>query len=120
MKHKTSELTGALLDAAAGKAADLIGEVRDWGGKGLMVFQLASGLPFRASTDWSVGGPIIERELIELTNTEKGWYAAVNPWAYYRKSVIVADPPDAEAPTPLIAAMRAFVASKFGDEVELP
>lgn len=25
-----------------------------------------------------------------------------------------------EAPTPLVAAMRAFVASKLGEEVELP
>lgn len=78
------------------------------------------GSLWRPSTDWAQGGPIIETNLIEITNTNNGWYAAVNPWSYNSKRVITADPPDAEAQTPLIAAMRAYVASKFGVEVAPP
>ena len=60
------------------------------------------------STDWAHGGPIIEREKISLEWTGEDWMA------YIRH--------DEEffAPTPLIAAMRCYVASKLGDTVEVP
>ncbi len=71
------------------------------------------------STDWGQGGPIIERELIRvIAPTVKGvdWVARVkqtllssmNNWYEQR------------GPTPLIAAMRCYVANKLGDEVEIP
>jgi hypothetical protein len=59
------------------------------------------------STDWAQGGPIIEREKIELTHDGFEWWARI--WA----------DEDYEGPTPLIAAMRCYVASKLGDEVKL-
>ncbi len=62
---------------------------------------------YRPSCDWSCGGPIIERERIVLEPTVSEWSAAVDGitgWEFGK--------------TPLIAAMRAFVASRFGDEVE--
>jgi Protein of unknown function (DUF2591) len=64
-----------------------------------------------ASRMWNVGGPIIEREKIKLccSHTNKDWYAEVSPY-HYRKY----------GPAPLIAAMRCYVASKLGDEVEIP
>ena len=62
---------------------------------------------FSPSTDGAQGGPIIEREKIgvhyEPMKTE---WTAMNGWAY--------------GPTPLIAAMRCFVASKLGEEVDVP
>jgi hypothetical protein len=70
------------------------------------------------STDWSQGGPIIEREEISITNGAEGrWIGAIdNPeaggewdWRWNRVG-----------PTPLIAAMRCFVTSKLGDTVEIP
>ena len=56
------------------------------------------------STDWAQGGPIIEREGIALLPT----------WTAERPGF------SADGPTPLIAAMRCYVASKLGDEVEIP
>lgn len=59
---------------------------------------------FRPSTDWSQGGPIIEKERIALLIwPAKGFTWAGQVWGH-------ADPHHGE--TPLIAAMRAFVASK--------
>ena len=104
---KTRELTGAALDWAVDMAA---GNVRPDGG-------LYAGLaPGKASTDWAQGGPIIEREKIEITpwGTKGEWRAR----DFYEPSPGV---PCAEqyGPTPLIAAMRCYVASKLGDEIEI-
>jgi hypothetical protein len=72
---------------------------------------------FEPSTDWAQGGPIIEREHIELTFDRDGpdilWHAkkyAFDGTLLWSES----------GPTPLIAAMRCYVASKLGDEVEIP
>jgi hypothetical protein len=68
---------------------------------------------FTPSTDWSQGGPIIDRELIAVCLDEDGdtWRA----WYPMRQGI-----EDGTGPTPLIAAMRCFVASKLGDTVEVP
>lgn len=91
---KTSELTEAALDWAVNQIEECCDD------------------PFTPmfSTDWSQGGPIIEREKIALSyDTGRfGWVAS-----FY-------DGDDVFGGTPLIAAMRCFVASKLGDEVEVP
>ena len=56
------------------------------------------------SKDWAQGGPIIERELIAIHGD---WKATLGEGTY-------------EGPTPLIAAMRCYVASKLGAEVDVP
>jgi hypothetical protein len=82
-----------------------------------------SGGPFyegyTPSTDWAQGGPIIEREGISICNLEanssgvEGWTAAIGElWSPQDDGWVSA--------TPLIAAMRCYVASKLGDEVEVP
>jgi len=63
---------------------------------------------FSPSTDWAQGGPIIEREKMTLEWTGEDWMAYIRHDEEYF------------GPTPLIAAMRCYVASKMGDEVELP
>jgi len=60
------------------------------------------------STNWLQGGPIIEREKITISDANEGWVAGYNGTLSYF------------GPTPLIAAMRCFVASEMGDEVEIP
>ena len=74
-----------------------------------------SGLtPNPYSTDWAQGGQIIEREKIGLREPHEvkdRWYARITT------DVTVFMQP---GPTPLIAAMRCFVASKLGDEAEVP
>jgi hypothetical protein len=64
------------------------------------------------STSWVHGGPIIERERIATEWFYGEWAAHMGP----RPMALTVGQYSA-APTPLIAAMRAYVASKFGDEV---
>ena len=78
------------------------------------------------STDWSQGGPIIEREEIGLDpvycNGEfDSWRAAGHDLQYDENGEYI-DGSDhmMYGPTPLIAAMRCYCASKLGDEVEIP
>jgi hypothetical protein len=96
---KTSELTGAALDWAVTKCEGFDHEVTssEWGMWGW-------------ATDWAQGGPIIEREGIELT--------CMDEWKAFMPFQSI--PCDEDGPTPLIAAMRCYVASKLGAEIELP
>jgi len=91
---KTSELQGAALDRAVAKCkgyeSDCISD--EW----------------KYSTDWAQGGPIIEREGMDVLRLDVGW-EVTHPVAR----------PSGYGPTPLIAAMRCYVASKLGDEVEI-
>ncbi len=65
---------------------------------------------FQPSEDWARGGPIIEREKITPHADTDEWIAqAWGPGNFNQAG-----------PTPLIAAMRCFVASKLGPEVEIP
>jgi hypothetical protein len=103
---KTNELTGRALDWAV---------VMIESGRMGMDESLARSLlsdddgNYSPSTDWAQGGPIIEREEISLTPPLAGdsdWFAACGFFV--------------SGPTPLIAAMRSYVASKLGDEIEVP
>ncbi len=91
MQHKVSELEGELLDAAVMKAE---GGEWDW--------------PPPYSTLWERGGLIIERERITLyANGTADWSQSWSAAAPDQTHVSV-------GPTALIAAMRAYCASKFG------
>lgn len=65
------------------------------------------------STDWSQGGPIIEREGINTYQMQDGAWQANLDYGMVDEAIY-------HGPTPLIAAMRCFVASKLGDEVDIP
>lgn len=81
---------------------------------------------FTPSTDWRQGGPILEREKISiqprflgLTEESKspvyqGWQASELREAYWMS------PRNVLGETPLIAAMRCYVESKLGNEIEIP
>jgi hypothetical protein len=69
---------------------------------------------FEPSENWADGGPIIEREKIGLKYT--GAAMEFVAWVNGELSTVH----DHYGPTPLIAAMRCYVASKMGDEIELP
>ncbi len=116
MKTKTMELTGAALDWAVAKC-----EGRSE--KGMAKILAGTNLiPAEYSTDWAQGGPIVEREkmCIDEPNCDadcRGWSAVIIDWASKddeENSI------EGFGPTPLIAAMRCYVASKLGDEVEIP
>ena len=114
---KTNELTGAALDWAVAKCN---GHVDDE----TIIRRLEpdeEGWCIAYSTDWAQAGPIIEREKITVqtdpTDAEpKGWSA------YHRENLFLDDGSDhwQSGPTPLIAAMRCFVAACLGDEVDVP
>jgi len=92
MKIKTSELQGAALDWAVAKCEGLLhddGTVSDY---------------WQPSELWEQGGPIIEREFITIMALEDGgWTASVG-------ELWVAEEGGICGPTPLIAAMRCYVA----------
>lgn len=70
------------------------------------------------STDWSQGGPIIEREGILVVcwtlRPVSVWMARL--WLEPNGRVSVAF----KASTPLVAAMRCYVSLTLGDDVEIP
>lgn len=72
---------------------------------------------FRPTRNWAQGGPIIEREAHNLFKHNGGteWCCA----CYVQRDGYVAIV-TADGPTPLTAAMRCYIASKLGDEVEMP
>lgn len=118
MKIKTSELQGAALDYAVAKCEGYTNfrlnthrfnnePLMDKDGKTAWLKTLDY------STDWSQGGPIIEREKIDLAHYEPTdeWQARGYVQHFYHQGY---------SPTPLIAAMRCYVASKLGEEVEVP
>lgn len=110
---KTSELTGAALDWAVAKCEGL----ETWQDSS-QILLVGDDEPYRPSTDWAQAGPLIERELISVS---REFASSRVEWAAWTPAPIR---DDAEAfgygPTPLIAAMRCYVASKLGDEVDVP
>ena len=106
---KTSELQGAALDWAVAKCEEY--ETLMCRGKLETLFTENGWTP---STDWAQGGPIIERERL-LIQPEIGKEGAGNAWY-----CVAITPHDAYGATPLVAAMRCYVASKLGDEVDVP
>lgn len=123
MKVETSTLVGPPLHWAVALSQGL--SVRYIRGIGCVMVDLSLVKPagirtygddsqwevYGPSIDWAVGGPIIERERItwtgqsaRLVRFEHGEYRNFEEFG----------------PTPLIAAMRVYVAAKLGPEVEIP
>jgi hypothetical protein len=109
MKVKASELQGEALDR-------MVAHCVEWSKK-FPIFN--DGEPMSKgnySTDWALAGPIIERERIatwfeRYEDEDAGlpcWFAAKYGEREY------------PGPTLLIAGMRCYVASKLGDEIEVP
>lgn len=116
------------------KTSDLIGPALDW------AVETAEGRPWpdnaskflgeqyrRPSTDWAFGGPIIEREGVHLfvnrvvgTSESGAEVDERDGWTAYRTGRYWQTQPTYFGPTPLIAAMRCYVAMKLGDVAEVP
>lgn len=69
-------------------------------------------MPYEFTTNWRYGGPIIDREHMALNPAMGGGYVAHIPRIGARSHQL--------GPTALVAAMRCFVASRYGAEVEIP
>jgi hypothetical protein len=107
---KTNELTGAALDWAVAKCEGFKPEYWD---DDRLCFTDEWGADFEPSCDWLQGGKIIERE--EITVEYAGvWLGRCWKDSEGEEQIQI------EGATPLVAAMRCYVASKLGDEVEVP
>lgn len=109
---KVSEATGPALDWLVAKAEGYLDDPESW------MFCVCSKRDmesFRPSVQWGTGGPIIEREGIWVSNLT-GDVRHPRQWGALLKGTMH----DTRGPTPLIAAMRCFVASKLGETVEVP
>ena len=93
---KTSELSGAALDWAVAKS------------EGAQTIA-----PYSYSSNWLFGGPIIERERIRV---DCPW----NPGPFEATCKIDGATAWMEGDTVLTAAMRCYVVSKLGDEIDVP
>lgn len=112
MKIETTELTGEALDWAVA----LI-EHNDWVEQGYLEsfhdLRFDDGYVFSPSTDWSQGGLLIQSNKISIApDPQLGWIA--------RSYMDFMDERVFSGATPLIAAMRCYVANHYGDEVEVP
>ena len=67
----------------------------------------------RYSTDYSEGGVLIEREGISTVKMASGWMASVGS-VHDSRSIWIA------GSSQLVAAMRCYVATKLGEEIEIP
>ena len=109
MKVKVSEATGVVLDWMVAKCEGFIGA------DGKYTDEYCDSLRHDQdggfSTDWALGGPIIEREKISI----RQWTNVPIVHAYMPEGEWSSD-----GESPLIAAMRCFVISKLGEEVEVP
>lgn len=135
----TSELTGAALDWAVAKCeGGHIGVVN--GGVFFDAHDENGFTLFEPSTDWAQGGPIIEREKITVLCAEGAYSSKLRGYKTYwiaerghqRASEVYGSQGDnwgtsfqiandeMTGPTPLIAAMRCYVASELGDKSEVP
>lgn len=110
MKVLTVELIGEALDWAVAKCEGVPVEDADYDWRiGRFARQYCN--------DWTLAGPIIERERIRIIPWDRRpdepmygqWYAGI-----YNK---VEGP---MGPSPLVAAMRCYVRLKLGEKVEIP
>ena len=111
---KTNELTGVALDWAVAMCEGL-----EFDESNQPIWFDADGLgvpcvPYTPSTDWAQGGPIIEREKISVNPSS----LPCNDWIADTKKIN--EKTHQYGLTPLIAAMRCYVASKLGAEVDVP
>lgn len=121
MKIKVSETTPLQLDYLVAKCegetlsqASLAFQIKEHGC--LQRPHLGSWKP---STSWAQGGVILEREKITVGYERYGAQGG-ETWDAVKKAFDDTVLWLEYAPTPLIAAMRCFVASKLGDEVDVP
>lgn len=121
MKIKTAELIDLALYWAVAESEGNVRLQYD-SREGMIIRNVLGWIPYRPSVAWVQGGPIIEREKLCV-----GYRHQLDP-----EYVPLLDPATVcwarttaggylnYGPTPLIAAMRCFVASKLGDEVDVP
>ena len=118
---KTSELIDIALDWAVAKCEGLQAAQLKVNGP-VHVFRTVGYEPttYQPTEKWEQGGPIIERECIATYASGACSVTPKNPDYWVAEILDTEEMITQYGPTPLIAAMRCYCASKFGDEVEIP
>lgn len=111
MKKQVRELSGAALDWAVAKAEGYIDDCNSWLYEASLE-EVFDGT-YKPSTDWSLGGPIIQENRIRL---DCSW----NPGPFDATCKIDGVTGWVKGSAMLVAAMRCFVTAKIGDEIEIP
>ena len=116
MKVKVSEAKEQVLDYLVAQAA---GNVRlQYDNKeGLIINNIIGWFHYRPSVAWEQGGPIIEREWLDVISWPNESDEDMRWQCKQHDSSIDCV---AFGSTPLVAAMRCYVASQLGAEVEVP
>ena len=110
---KVSELIGAALDWAVAMC-----EGDELAAKNIQYPEFAKHYPkFSPSTDWAHGGPLVEREGLQLATSLGSWVSS-SPAPVDREGC--RSYCFAEGPTPLVAAMRCYCLRVKGHSVEVP
>lgn len=113
MKIKTSSLKSTALDWAVAMIENPEWfSSPEWSMAHPSDLAMDDGDYYAPSINWNQGGRIIEHEGISIRHRipcaeNKEWEASAGRYCFF-------------GPTPLVAAMRCFVANKFGNEVEIP
>jgi hypothetical protein len=145
MMIKVSELTGPALDWAVAQC-ESVPTVYNCGILRYPPAQFSNEEQYSPSTNWEQGGPIIENESITIIRhdddyaTDRRGYTTpkrIPVWGagaheqhnttqsyegeyFDDPTYLIGSWNMSYGPTPLIAAMRAYVVTKFGAEVEIP
>jgi hypothetical protein len=131
MKHKVSELEGELLDRAVHKALLASGETTFMTRNGEYPLPLDRHPSFEMEwvsfcSEWEYGGPIIERENFDFEfDFDEPADRQCIAFIHDRKRPVRGhkgchtEVSRARGPGHLVAAMRAYVRLKLGDEVDL-
>lgn len=129
-QRKTADLDSVALNHAVALAARMgVRETHEHGFHFVQTYRREQGGYwglFCPATNWADGGPLIEVERIQVEpDHECGlggqWFAHAKPAHYDGQARRVSSwKVTRSGPTALVAAMRAYVAIRLGDTVELP
>lgn len=114
---KVSEATPIQLDWLVAKAQDTDPDIYQYGGRPALRFEHELYSP---SANPGQAYPIVYRECIATYASGACSIAPKNPDYWVAEILDTSEMITQYGPTPLIAAMRCYVASKLGDEVEIP
>ena len=117
MKIKTADLIGPALDWVVAQCESVEVEYINDGITRCLLRYHHSPV-YRPSVDWSQGGPLIERERLEIRCNDYEWQAFCFGFPVSRAHSGTRT--WAVGSTPLIAACRCFVESRLGAEVDVP
>ena len=114
---KTSDLAGPALDWAIAQIEGVeVAIAAPQYGTGWRVYKPNFGGKYSPSTDWAIGGPLIEAKELTVEPSAWDWKATCVLWRAQQQDAGVYF----EHTNLLVAAMRAVAHAKLGETVQVP